>query len=151
MMPWLWFYAPQLHLPWSGDVAQRIAPSTRWFFDGIRPEAGDGEVERQVFEQASYGKQLGWITEVLTDLAAQRPPQTPQGRASLQRLQALRETVERIKRDERERRLSDLVEAVAALRRQGGPEFEALAGRLRPLLDGARTIGPSPDTSDESA
>ena len=23
MFPWFWFWAPQIHFPWSGDVAQR--------------------------------------------------------------------------------------------------------------------------------
>ena len=35
MYPWLWFWAPQFHFPFSGSVAQRIEPDTRWFFDGI--------------------------------------------------------------------------------------------------------------------
>jgi hypothetical protein len=65
MYPWLWFWAPQFHFPFSGSVAQRIDPDTRWFFDGIRPEAGNGDVEKQIFDVASYGRQLGLITEVL--------------------------------------------------------------------------------------
>ena len=134
MFPWFWFYAPQLHLPWSGDVAQRIAPSTQWFFDGIRPEAGDGEIERRVFEHASYGKQLGWLLEVVTDLARQTPLGSDPGRTSLQRLEALRAEVEDIKTRERGRRVQALVDEVAALRQRGGPEFETVAALLRPLL-----------------
>lgn len=65
MYPWLWFWAPQFHFPFSGAVAQRIDPDTNWFFGGIRPEAGNGDVEKQIFDVASYGRQLGWITEVL--------------------------------------------------------------------------------------
>ena len=30
MFPWLWLWAPQLHFPWSGDVAQDIEPTTTW-------------------------------------------------------------------------------------------------------------------------
>ena len=65
MYPWLWFWAPQFHFPFSGAVAQRIEPDTNWFFGGIRPEAGNGDVEKQIFDVASYGRQIGWITEVL--------------------------------------------------------------------------------------
>ena len=65
MYPWLWFWAPQFHFPFSGSVAQRIDPDTSWFFAGIRPEAGNGDVEKQIFDVASYGRQLGLITEVL--------------------------------------------------------------------------------------
>jgi hypothetical protein len=65
MYPWLWFWAPQFHFPFSGAVAQRIEPDTNWFFGGIHPEAGNGDIEKQIFDVASYGRQLGWITEVL--------------------------------------------------------------------------------------
>ncbi|MGZ5196083.1 MAG: hypothetical protein ACXWJM_16745 [Ramlibacter sp.] len=65
MYPWLWFWAPQFHFPFSGAVAQRIEPDTNWFFNGIQPGAGNGDVEKQIFDVASYGRQLGWITEVL--------------------------------------------------------------------------------------
>src|SRR4030095_863268 len=58
MVPWLWLWAPQLNLPWSGDVAQEIEPTTSWVFRGIRPSAGDGEIEEKSFSIASYGKQL---------------------------------------------------------------------------------------------
>jgi hypothetical protein len=67
MFPWLWFFAPQVHYPWSGSVAQQIAPDTDWFFGSIRPGAGDARIEQQAFAVASYGKQLGLITEVLTE------------------------------------------------------------------------------------
>ena len=69
MFPWLWHWAPQVHLPWSGDVAQRIAPATHWFFQGIQPGAGHPRIEEEAFDVASYGKQLGLITELLLDLS----------------------------------------------------------------------------------
>jgi hypothetical protein len=90
MFPWLWLFAPQVHLPWSGSVAQHIAPDTDWFFAGIPAAAGDARIERQAFEVASYGRQLGLLTEVLLDLAAQTPPRSAQARASLGRLHAIR-------------------------------------------------------------
>ena len=73
MFPWLWYWAPQVHFPWSGRVAQQIAPDTHWFFGGIRPGAGDARIEEQAFGVASYGKQLGLITEVLLALAQESP------------------------------------------------------------------------------
>ena len=33
MYPWFRFWAPQLHFPFSGSVAQRIEPDNRMFFD----------------------------------------------------------------------------------------------------------------------
>ena len=67
MYPWIWLWAPQIYFPWSGSVAQKIEPSTSWFFDAIDPSAGDGRIERRACEIASYGRQLGLITEVLLD------------------------------------------------------------------------------------
>ena len=49
MYPWLWFWAPQLHLPWSGNVAQQIEPITHWFFQGIPAGAGNPTIEERAF------------------------------------------------------------------------------------------------------
>ena len=107
MFPWFWFWAPQLHLPWSGNVAQRIEPDTRWFFDGIRPGAGDPDIEEKAFSVASYGKQLGLITEVLIDLAERADTTSVEAATSLQRLKRIRDQIEQVKGKEyaaRERR-----------------------------------------------
>ena len=111
MFPWFFFWAPQLTMPFGGSVAQRIEPSTNWFFDGIAPGSGDPRIERQAFEVASYGRQLGLITEVIMDLAAQAPPATPQGRKSLQRLREIQLRIEEIK----ERDAIDTLEQIDAL------------------------------------
>ena len=100
MFPWLWFWAPQIHFPWSGDVAQRIAPNTRWFFAGIPGNAGDAEIEEKAFSVASYGRQLGLITDVLIDLAEQVGARSAEATASLERLKSIRAQIERIKRAE---------------------------------------------------
>ena len=97
MFPWLWFWAPQIHFPWSGDVAQRIAPNTRWFFQGIPANAGDAEIEEKAFSVASYGRQLGLITEVLIELAEQAGVISPAAATSLERLKSIRAQIERIK------------------------------------------------------
>jgi len=98
--PWLWLWAPQFHFPWSGNVAQRIEPDTRWFFEGIDPSAGDADIEEKAFSVASYGRQLGLITEVIIDLAEQAELKSVQGAASLERLKRIRDQIERIKRVE---------------------------------------------------
>lgn len=96
MMPSVWFWAPQFHFPWSGDVAQRIEPNV--VLDAITPAAGDREVEKRVLtEVASYGQQLGWITELLLDLAAQMPPTSPAGIEAQERLAAIAEKIEKLK------------------------------------------------------
>lgn len=137
MIPWLWFWAPQVHLPWSGSVAQHIAPDTHWFFSGIAPDAGDARVEEQAFAVASYGKQLGLITEVLLELAQHSPPQSAQAQESIARLQRIRTEIEQIKAAECERVADAVVEQVRSVRKRGGARAKVLDARLRPLLDSA--------------
>ena len=111
MNPWLVFFAPQLHLPFGGNLAQRIDPNTNWFFDAISPTAGDANIERQAFDVASYGRQLGLITEILVDVTAQKPPTTPEGIEALKRLKRIKGRIERIKH----RDATDVVREVEAL------------------------------------
>jgi hypothetical protein len=134
MVPWLWFWAPQVHFPWSGSVAQHIAPDTDWFFGAIRPGAGDARVEQQAFGVASYGKQLGLITEVLLELAQQAPKASPRAQASIERLKQIQAAIEDIKAAECERVADALVEQVRSIRQKGGARAKALDARLRPLL-----------------
>lgn len=134
MVPWLWFWAPQVHFPWSGSVAQQIAPDTDWFFGAIRPDAGDASIEQQAFSVASYGRQLGLITEVLLELAQQAPKASPRAQASIARLQQIQAAIEDIKATECERVAEALVEQVRTIRKQGGARAKALDARLRPLL-----------------
>jgi hypothetical protein len=97
MFPWMWLYAPQLHFPFSGHVQQQIRPELEWFFKGIQPQSGQAEVEQKAFEIASYGRQLGLITEVLLELAGQMPMQTPEGQVALKRLQAIAAQISQLK------------------------------------------------------
>lgn len=135
--PWFWFFAPQVHFPWSGSVAQHIAPDTHWFFGGIAPDAGDARVEEQAFGVASYGRQLGLITEALLDLSAQSPPSTPEGRQAVARLRDIRDRIERIKGAEQERGAADVAAQVQRVLARGGPQARALEARLRALLEPA--------------
>lgn len=140
MFPWFWFWAPQVHFPWSGAVSQRIAPNTSWFSDVIGPEAGDPEVERQAMAVASYGRQLGLLTEVLLAAAEQMPALPPQAARSLERLADIQADIETIKTQVRSgqmAQLDELCKAVDQARQRGGPGFELLARRLQPLLEGA--------------
>jgi hypothetical protein len=134
MFPWLWFWAPQVHFPWSGDVAQRIDPDTHWFFQGINPGAGDPGIEEKAFAVASYGKQLGLITEVLIELAEQANPKSAKAAASLKRLKLIRDEIEQVKATERGARAADIESQIAQLKRKGGAEYAQLAARLTPLL-----------------
>ena len=109
MFPWLWIFAPAIRFPWSGAVAQDFTLDA--FFRGIRPGAGVPAIEQQVFEQASYGKQLGWLIDVLVDAIDPNALRVPEAQKALASLNALRLKAERIKADHRE----DLADAAIAL------------------------------------
>jgi hypothetical protein len=114
MFPWFWTWAPQLHLPLSGDVAQRIDPSA--WFAAIPPEAGNGHIEQQACAVASYGKQLGLITELLLDVAQQAAPRSAQGQQALRQLQAIRDEIEGLKLSSYTQQADALVQQAQALR-----------------------------------
>jgi hypothetical protein len=109
MFPWVWIYAPQIAWPLSGAVSEAF--STEAFFRGIKPGAGVPAIERRVFEQASYGKQLGWLTDVLVAAIDPATLRSPGARTALLNLENLQAEVERIKGEHRR----DRVEAATAL------------------------------------
>jgi hypothetical protein len=134
MYPWLFLWAPQLQLPFSGDVAQRIEPRTQWFFDGIDTASGDPVIERKAFEVATYGRQLGLITELLLDMAAQTPPRTKAGRAARQRLQKIQAQIEQIKTDDVASHVHAVEAGLQRLKTRHKAEYEALRVRLQQAL-----------------
>jgi len=138
MFPWFWFWAPQLHLPLSGDVAQRIDPSLiqRLYFQGIPAAAGDADIEQAAAtDVASYGTQLGWLTDVVLALAQQQPA-VAQGPAkqALQDLTDASATIETLKTKTRARRAKSFETELQQLKASGSPEYDTLAPRLRKLL-----------------
>jgi hypothetical protein len=137
MFPWFWIYSPQLHFPWSGSVAQRIDPDTNWFFDAIAPDAGNGQIEKKAFEVASYGRQLGLLTEVLMELAEKQTSLSPPAAASLQRLQLIQSEIEKLKQDEVATLVQDFEALVARLQRSHPAELARLRKRLPALLSNA--------------
>jgi hypothetical protein len=126
MNPWFFFWAPQLTMPFGGSVAQRIEPDTQWFFNGIPPTAGDPAIERKAFDVASYGRQLGLITEVLVDLAGQTPPKTAKGQKSLKRLRDIQLRIEQVKEQDAIDALEQ-IDALLARLKEAHPERLAAA------------------------
>ena len=126
MNPWFFFWAPQLTMPFGGSVAQRIEPDTQWFFNGIAPTAGDPAIERKAFDVASYGRQLGLITEVLVDLSGQMPPKSAKGQKSLQRLREIQLRIEQVKEQDAIDALEQ-IDALLARLKKAHPERLAAA------------------------
>lgn len=103
MFPLLWFWAPQFHFPFSGSVAQDIEPDNSWFFKGIPSTAGNADLEKQIFDIASYGKQLGLIEEVLLSVVSPETIDAETAAQSLNRLKAIRDHAESLKAEQKTR------------------------------------------------
>ena len=82
-------------LPLSGDVNQRI--TAPWFSPAVTVNyAGDPVIEdRVVTEVASYGRQIGWLSEIVTALAKNKP--LPE--ETLRRLEKAAAEIAAIKKD----------------------------------------------------
>jgi hypothetical protein len=83
--------------PLSGNVTQRI--TAPWFSPSLTVNyAGDPAVEdRVVTEVASYGKQLGWLSEIAIALAKNQPLPLE----TLRRLEQASKDIEAIKKSVR--------------------------------------------------
>lgn len=136
MFPWLWVWAPQLRFPFSGDVTQDIEPSVSAFFKSIRPDAGNARIEERAFAVASYGKQLGLLTDLLIEVAQRALPDKGSSDTTLRELERIRDEIENIKRAEYEAEAVALEAQVEAIAARGGPRAAQLARRLKPLLEG---------------
>jgi hypothetical protein len=87
--------------PLSGNVTQKIEPD--WFFGTIDPEVGDSEIEKKIFlKVASYGKQIGMLTEVLLSIADELKLESG-NITSLSELKELQAKVEAIKSSKQKR------------------------------------------------
>ena len=134
MIPWFWYWAPQFHFPFSGSVTQRIEPD---FFSNIRARAGDGDVEREAVDIASYGRQLGLITEVLLSQAEPAVVPRAKGEESLTRLKDIHVQVEQVKLRHRRADIESAVQALEKLRESNPAALALLLQRFdaaRPRL-----------------
>jgi hypothetical protein len=130
MFPWVFNWSPVVHWPLSGPVRQLIAPETDWFFGRITPEQGDARIEQRVFEDvASYGRQIGLISELVRELAHDADLSTA-GRKTLERLDQIASRVEDLKRESREERRERLKQELLALQQQDAEAFDRLLGEV---------------------
>jgi hypothetical protein len=139
MFPWLWIYAPQIAWPLSGAVSEAF--STDAFFRGIKPGAGVPAIEQQIFEQASYGKQLGWLMDVVLEAIDPATLRSSRAQASLVDLEKLAAKVERIKSDHRQDRADA---AIALLDRLQTDDPQELARVLQRYQTGGALLAGAP-------
>jgi hypothetical protein len=134
MFPWLWLWAPHVEFPLSGNVNQDIDPLTQWFFGQIKPEAGHARIEQQAFQVASYGKQLGLLTEVVIGLAEKAAPQGGEAEQALSELKRIRDRIQEIKDMQYEAEVVELQGRVERVMAKGGSRSRKLGQRLKPLV-----------------
>lgn len=134
-------WSPQIHFPWSGGVMQRIDPDVNWFSHWISPGAGNADVEEKAFtEVASYGKQLGLITDVLLALVQQSGlAAAPDAVTELHRIRA---RIAQFKSLDNTLSNDKIVALVTEVRKRGGAELLELVNQLAPLL-----AAPTPDAT----
>ena len=108
--------------PLSGDVTQRI--TAPWFSPSVTVKyAGDPVIEdRVVTEVASYGRQLGWLSEIVLALATGKsvPPET------LRRLEQAAKDVEAIKKELQVSPLDAARQALDRLQREEPQQYREL-------------------------
>lgn len=134
MYPWIVFWAPHLYFPWSGSVAQRIEPDTNWFFGSIAPDAGDATIEKKAFDVASYGRQLGLITEVLIDLAEKVAPESQEAKESFARLKDIKARIDGLKHDDAASLARDIELRLERLKRVHKADYPRLRAQFRRAL-----------------
>lgn len=136
MYPWLWFWAPHIEFPLSGDVTQDIEPIVALFKGAMGPDAGHPQIEQKAFEKASYGKQLGLITEVLISVAEKMLPEGGKQNNSLKELKRIRDEIEKIKEAEYDAEFRQTERRVVAISKRGGARARALKNAMEGTPDG---------------
>lgn len=108
--------------PLSGDVNQRI--TAPWFSPSLTVNyQGDPKIEdRVVTEVASYGKQIGWLSEIVLALAENKPP--PE--RALHKLTDAAARIEKIKKEELGSALDQATRALDRLQKDNPAAYRGL-------------------------
>ena len=127
MNPWLnslWnFYA----YPFSGDVNQNNSPVTSWLSPHVEFNfSGNRRVEAEIISDiASYGKQLGILSEAIIELAEGK-----QGQA-LNRLRKLIDSIENVKDYHLDTQIHKVRSDLEELKKSNKKAFEALLSEYK--------------------
>lgn len=135
-------------MPLSGDVSQIINPWTVWikslnqqlgFININNINSGDSEMELKIVQDvASYGRQLGWIMEVL-DLLVSRSKfndLTEEERASLSQFSNLIKRIEAVKQDSNPPALTfgnldRIINDIRAMKTKDETIYEEMVSRIK--------------------
>jgi hypothetical protein len=136
MNPWQNVWAPNVNFPWSGSVAQRIDPTANWFFESIDADAGDARIERKAFEKASYGRQIGWLTEIVIALAEENKTIDRTEKSPLSKLKKIKIEIDDIKKLQASSAATEIEEKLQWLKKNNSEEYEILSQKLTAILNG---------------
>ena len=109
-------------LPWSGPVTQDLLD--HWFSPAVTYNfAGDATIEKQVVESvASYGRQIGWLNEVVLALADGNAPPS----ATVERMRQAVKEVEALKAVHASTAFADATDALARLKKESPRNYDRL-------------------------
>lgn len=137
-----WTWSPEINFPWSGGLMQHIEPDLTWFGNWITPGAGNAVVEEKAFTKvASYGKQLGLITEVVLALVDQSKLSAEEN--SVKELRRIKKLIDDIKAVEHKLDNNLIASQVREVQKRGGAELRELEALLLPLLKETQPPDPS--------
>lgn len=115
-----------------GALSQPILPG--WLFANsinvTEENSSSPETERKIVAEYSYGRQLGRIIDVLSELIDRWPGGAPDV-PSVQRFAELRDDIERIKTRSIVRAISELAE----MKQRNPDEYARLAPKLRKIFE----------------
>src|SRR5438045_3730709 len=120
--PFMWPF--NLFAP--GNLNQPILPG--WSFGNVSVNyAGNADIEKDVVEKvASYGKQLGIITDVVLELAGDKPPK---GEDPLAQLRDIAAKVRKVKEEHRRSLTEEASDAMAKLANSDEGEARRIANK----------------------
>jgi hypothetical protein len=134
-------------LPWSGPVTQDLLD--HWFSPAVTYNfAGDATIEKQVVESvASYGRQIGWLNEVVLALADGKTPPP----ATVERMRQAAQQVEALKAIHTSSAFADATDALARLKKESPGSYDQLLLTLIERRGGGSDPAPaSPGARDLS-
>jgi hypothetical protein len=119
---------PANYLPFSGPVNQAIA--TSWFSPTLTVNyQGSAPIEQRVVtEVASYGRQIGWLTEIVAALLKEHPVPKPSKelKKTLERFDKALKRIAQIKESVQRDAYEEARDALERLRQQSPKEFARL-------------------------
>jgi len=128
MFPFADFYFPGAGGNWQEIMSRWWSPNITMNF------AGNAAIEREVNEDvASYGRQIGWLNDIVTALAAAAPAEIEGDAAAADSLGKLKKAQKKIAAIKDRRQVSALERASEALARLGKTDQNAYRSLLRSL------------------